>query len=161
MSRICPLCGAELADGAKFCTSCGNAVPEAAPEVQAEAPVQEAAPVYSEPAYSEPQTYAYVNDVAPEPKKGNGFAIASLVLGILAILCCIIDVLSMILGIAAIVFGIIALAKKQSKGMAIAGIICGALGFIIAIILIAAAAAMAPEIEEMLADMMKEYGYNF
>ena len=156
MSRICPLCGAELADGAKFCTACGNQVPEAAPEVVTEAPVPEAAPVYSEP-----QTYAYANDVAPEPKKGNGFAIASLVLGILAILCCIIDVLSMILGIAAIVFGIIALAKKQSKGMAIAGIICGALGFIIAIILIAAAAAMAPEIEEMMADIMKEYGYNF
>ena len=70
----------------------------------------------------------------PEHK---GFAIASLVLGILSIvLCCI---YGGFLGILGLIFGIVSLAKKESKmGMAIAGIITSALGLIYAIMMVMA-----------------------
>jgi len=59
--------------------------------------------------------------------------IASLVLGIIGLLVSFtwFADLSLICGIIAIVLGIIALVKKQAKGMAIAGIICATIGVII------------------------------
>ena len=67
--------------------------------------------------------------------KGKGFAIAALVLGICAFVFCWIPVLNWILGILAVVFGIIALVKKAKKGMAITGLILGAVGLFVAIII--------------------------
>ena len=66
--------------------------------------------------------------------KGKGFAIAALVLGICAFVFCWIPVLNWILGILAVVFGIIALVKKAKKGMAITGLVLGAVGLLVAII---------------------------
>ncbi|MBR5473076.1 MAG: DUF4190 domain-containing protein [Clostridia bacterium] len=57
-----------------------------------------------------------------------GFAITSLILGILAILGC--NCLYLI-PLAAIVFGIIALCSKQPKGMAISGIVLGGVALIV------------------------------
>ena len=73
-------------------------------------------------------------------KKGNmGIAIASLVCGILSILCCCLTCFSVVLSIAAIVLGIITLVNKyDGKGMAIAGIATGGVGILlVAIFLIA------------------------
>ena len=61
-----------------------------------------------------------------EEKKKSGFATAGLVLGIIAICFSFIPVVSyvsFVLGALAIIFSIVALAKKASKGMAIAGLI--------------------------------------
>lgn len=58
--------------------------------------------------------------------KRSGFGIASLVLGIIAIVFSFIPVISyisFILGILAIIFGIVSLCKGASKGLAIAGLI--------------------------------------
>lgn len=64
---------------------------------------------------------------------GNGFAIASLVLGILSLICCclpsnpILMILYIALPVCALVFGIISV-KKHKNGLAIAGIVTGAVG---------------------------------
>lgn len=64
----------------------------------------------------------------------KGFAIAALVLGILAIVLCCIWYVSIICGILALIFGIIG-RKSSKKGMSIAGIVTGVIGIIITIVL--------------------------
>ncbi len=64
---------------------------------------------------------------------GNGFAIASLVLGILSIICCclpsspILMIVYIVLPVLALVFGIISV-KKRKNGLAVAGIVTGSVG---------------------------------
>lgn len=74
--------------------------------------------------------------MAKEVKKsGGGLSIASLVLGILAIINSFIpflNVVSYIFAILAVIFGIIGIVKKAGRGMAIAGLVMGILSFIIA-----------------------------
>ena len=93
----------------------------------------EQGPVYTE---------TYANDfidpsvgytAAPEKKK-VGFAITSLVLGILSILCCCFG-LGWITAIPGIIFGIIAIAKKfDGKGCAVAGVVCSAIALVVALV---------------------------
>lgn len=67
----------------------------------------------------------------------SGFAIASLVLGILSIVCCCAWYISGIFAILGIVFSIIVLTKnKPGRGMAIAGLVCSAIGIIIAVVML-------------------------
>ncbi len=74
----------------------------------------------------------YTSYNQPAPKQTNVLAIVSLVFGILSILCCCSAFIGSILGIVGVICGI--LAQKQSKsGMAIAGIICSALGIVLGI----------------------------
>lgn len=90
--------------------------------------------------YQQNQQPNYGQPIPPygyrEPER-KGFAIASLVLGILSlVLCCI---YGGFLGILGLIFGIISLAKKESKmGMAIAGIITSAFGLIYGILMVMA-----------------------
>ena len=71
----------------------------------------------------------------PEEKKNNGYNIASLVLGILSIVCCCFyGILSIILGVLAIVFFVISKKQDTSNGMALAGLICAIFGIILGII---------------------------
>lgn len=71
--------------------------------------------------------------------KGKGFAIASLVLGILSIVCCclpsspILMILYIALPVLALVFGIISV-KKGKNGIAIAGIVTGSVGLFFALL---------------------------
>ena len=78
-----------------------------------------------------------------EPKSA-GLAIASMVLGILAlVLSCCVPYLPIILALLAVVLGGVSLAKKQDgKGMAIAGLVCGIIGLIPAVIVIVSGAAI-------------------
>lgn len=72
--------------------------------------------------------------------QATGLGIASMVCGIVAIpiMCCtnIGSVLSIILGIVAVVLGIIQIVKNEKKGMAIAGIVCGAIAVIVCVSLL-------------------------
>ena len=73
-----------------------------------------------------------------QPKPGSGLAIASLVCGILGVLTGIFIFSGLSLGLAGIVLGIVALVKVKNgtasgKGMAIGGIVTGALGMIAAV----------------------------
>ena len=78
--------------------------------------------------------YGYNGGVPQEPKQGSGFAITSLVCGILSILCCYCTLgATVIPAIMAIIFGIVAQKKGQSKGLSIAGIICGVIGLLLSL----------------------------
>ena len=88
------------------------------------------------------ETNSY-NEMNGEPQKGqsNGLGIASMVLGIVSIvsICCstYIPFIPIVPGVIAVVLGIVQIVKNEKKGMAIAGIICGAIGLIIYIALLA------------------------
>ena len=69
--------------------------------------------------------------------RGRGFAIASLVCGILGMLmcCCCVYWFNLILGILAVVFSVVsARQSKKIRGLAIAGLILGIAGIVIALV---------------------------
>ncbi len=107
--------------------------PYAAPQpgyTPPQAPVPPQPPVYQPPYASAPGYYAPM-----QPKKTNGFAVASLACGIAAIpmFCCI--WIPILLGVLAIVFGILSRRRDdRMPGIALAGIICGAIGLILAVL---------------------------
>jgi hypothetical protein len=77
----------------------------------------------------------------PAVPTSNGIAVASLVLGILAVVLFFTIWIPVVLGILAIVFGALGISKtnKQGapqKGLAIAGLVCGAAGIALAILFI-------------------------
>ena len=151
MSNFCPNCGAELEQGAAFCASCGSKMEETAPA--AETPNVSYEEAESQATYSE--SY-YEQSVEPvnEPEQPKGMAIGSMVCGILSLVCCCFDYLSVILAIVALVLGIIVLVKKQGgKGMAIAGIVCGGIGFIFGISSIIIGLVMKDQIMDYLSSM--------
>ncbi len=74
----------------------------------------------------------------PQPRTGNGKAIAALVLGIASIVLCWTSVFDAIPVLLAIIFGILALADARrrpghgGRGMAVAGIACAVVGVLLA-----------------------------
>lgn len=83
-----------------------------------------------------------------EKKSGKGLAIASLVLGILAIINSfipIINFIAYILGIIALILGIIAIVKNAGRGMAIAGVVLAGVALILATIINAGTASVVNE----------------
>lgn len=79
---------------------------------------------------TETNSYNEVNG-APQKGQSNGLGIASMVLGILSLvtICCV-PYAPIILGLIAVILGIVQIVKNEKKGMAIAGIVCGAIGLI-------------------------------
>ena len=78
---------------------------------------------------------------APAPGAPKGLAVTALVLGIVAFafgwlgVFSIFGVGNVFTALAAVVFGIIALVKRQSKGMAVTGLSLGAVGLITTVVL--------------------------
>jgi hypothetical protein len=72
-------------------------------------------------------------DTPGRPVQGNGLAVASLVLGITSIAFCWWGLLTLVQIVLAVVFGGVAIqAANQGagrKGMAVAGLLCGVVGF--------------------------------
>lgn len=96
-----------------------------------------------------------------EPKKEKkGFCIASMVLGIVALVFFCIWYISIPCGILAIIFGILGI-KTINKGMAIAGLITGSIGLVISTLILIALFmfGFAIEISETLDDVGSGY-YN-
>ena len=89
----------------------------------------------SEPIYSSSTNTVYSSDQSAEEPFSTGFAIASLIFGILSLLgsCCCIGGL---LGILGIVFGCLQKKDESDKkpGMAIAGIITSIIGIILSLL---------------------------
>ncbi len=108
-------------------------------------------PTYNAGVYNNTGAYA-----AKKPQNNGKVALAvtSMILGILSILCCcLLYGFSAILAIAGLILGIISLKKKcAGKGMAIAGIICSAVGIVLAIVWIIMLIASVAE--------MNAYGYT-
>lgn len=92
------------------------------------------------------------NAIQNQQSGGSGLAIASMVLGILAlVLSCCVPYIPFVLSLLAVVLGAVALAKKTNgKGMAIAGLVCGILGLIPAVIVAIAGASIINELSSMM-----------
>ncbi|MGZ9933698.1 DUF4190 domain-containing protein [Streptomyces sp. NC-S4] len=92
-----------------------------------------------------PGYQAYPGQSAYPPygvQRSNGFGITALVLGILAVVGCITSFFALALGIAAVVFGVLGRGKANrgeadNGGMALAGIILGAIGIVLGAVVIA------------------------
>jgi uncharacterized membrane protein len=106
------------------------------------APLQTGAPATLQPIYAPGQTTpTYATN--PQEKDRSGLAVASLVLGILGIPCCVFYV-GGLFGVLAIIFGCLGL-KSSKRGMAIAGIICGAVSVLLLVFLIMIIAVLYPD----------------
>jgi len=121
---ICNKCGAVCADDAKFCNVCGAALEAPAAPQQ---PQPTPAPGYANAAPAAPAPAAPA--VAEDP--GKSMAIASLVCGILSIVCCCVTTVPNIL---AIVFGFVAKSKGSKSPMATVGIVLGIISIVLGII---------------------------
>lgn len=76
--------------------------------------------------------------VEPAPRKGNGFAVTSLVLGIvgLVFICCFFG-FSFLVAIVGMVFGILSLVQnRRGTGMAVAGTALNGIAFLISVLLL-------------------------
>ena len=85
------------------------------------------------PAAAPPPTQT-INIQAPAAAPSNGLAVAALVLGILALLFFWIPFLGWIPVILGLVFGLVALQRPESRGMALAGVICSAIALAIKVL---------------------------
>jgi len=112
---------------------------------QYQAPQQHAAPVnqyqpqgsfqqYQAPQGQYQSQYQYVQPTPSVP--GNGFCVASLVLGIISVFFWALPLLNAILIILAVIFGIVGLTKKHGDGKAIAGLIISGIMIIPTVIMI-------------------------
>ena len=88
----------------------------------------------------------------PPQRPGNGFGVAALVVGIIALLLAwipVINIGAIVLGVIAVILGILGLRKKfAGRGMSIAGIVLGALAIIGSVIVLIATAAFVGLVEE-------------
>ena len=187
---ICSSCAAENVEGNKFCTNCGQKLPEpmvpAYEAVEAEILEETAENVYGEPMYEElvnesaasgeeleinygepveetapqvqPAAPVYYSSGAAETPassgQSTGFAIASMICGILSILCCCTGWFGLILSIVAIVFGVLTIKNEYGgKGMAMAGIITGGIG-VLMFVLILVVGFSSGELTSMIEDLM-------
>ena len=168
----CIHCGAQLPDGAKFCTSCGEPV-QAVPEVPIQESVTEEVPASSEPVQETAETYAppvnasegnkaanaqlppsYSNpNYSSEPKAAYTAAVppASNGLAIAGFVCSLIFVpfgISILTAIAGLILSIMGLnsAKKlpenKGHGLALAGTIISAVRIVLLLIAIIALFAL-------------------
>lgn len=118
---LCNNCGKEVPDNATFCPSCGRSMgPTDLTPNPAEYPYQP---------YQQPNG-SYNPNQQPAEAPGKGFAIASLVLGIVSFFC-----FAYIAGTLAIVFGGVAKNKGYRGNMATAGIVCGIIGIALMVIM--------------------------
>lgn len=110
-----------------------NSAPASAAEPEPAMPLNNEQAVPNEPSAS--QVYRmppYAQPLQPTQKDNSGFAIASLILGILGVIpCCCANIVPAVL---ALIFGIIGL-KSSKKGMAIAGIILSVIGLVFTVII--------------------------
>jgi uncharacterized protein DUF4190 len=95
-------------------------------------------PGYPSPGYQAPVPPGYALQY-PQPRTGNGKAIAALVLGILAIVFCWTSIFDVVFVALAVIFGILGLndAKRGGggRGLAVSGLVCAVVGALLATIL--------------------------
>lgn len=144
----CKHCGAEISDGARFCENCGNKA-EATETAFSYERLSEDQVEVEEPKSYEEKTFeakeepndrytqnTYEEAAAASTQSGAekgpiGYSVASMVCGILSLLCCCIPGMGFLLSVAAVVLGIVSLKKNcEGQGMAIAGLVCGGLGLL-------------------------------
>ena len=120
---FCPKCGAQNDANQQVCETCGcplNDAPQQPAQPTYQQPVQPVPPVYQQPG----QQVVMVKPSVP----GKGLGIASMVLGIIAIVCFCWGWVGIICGIVGLVLASVGLAKSKNAGMkngfAVAGLVC-------------------------------------
>jgi hypothetical protein len=100
----------------------------------------------------QPQPQSSTEYAPVPPKRGNGWGVTALVLGVIAVVLSFIPVVNIagiVLGALAAVFGIIGLVLKgRSKGTSIAGLILGVVAIVIASIVLAITAATVSAVDD-------------
>ena len=89
----------------------------------------------------------------PAPTNPKGLAITALIVGAVAFLLGLVPVVGIILGLTGVVFGIIALVKKQSKGLAITGLALAVCGFLASVAMTAGVASIFSQIEQSTSEL--------
>lgn len=119
---FCNNCGNQIPDNSTFCPNCGTAFSQ---------PQQPQQPQY-QPQYPQypQQPGGYMPPQPPVTQPGKGMATASLVLGIVSFFC-----FAYIAGTLGIIFGCVAKNQGYKGKMATAGIICGAIGIVLWIVM--------------------------
>ena len=125
---FCGKCGSPIKEGNFFCSNCGASVDVPATPTNVSVPQYFSQPidqpVQTVPAYMMTQS-------APPHAKTNGFAIAGMVLGILAICLCWIPYVGLIMGFLGLVLSAIGISSVHSfrngRGQAITGLILSVL----------------------------------
>jgi uncharacterized membrane protein len=128
----CPKCGTVLPDNSSFCTTCG----ENLGNTNAQNPnpeQQQQNSTYNEPSMNDYNPNPYQDsynqqDLSNGDPSKNGLSTASLVMGIIGLVCC-----GSIFSILAIIFGTMSL-KSQKPGFSKAGVILGIVSLVIGII---------------------------
>ena len=156
--KYCPACNAQNEDTTSFCISCGAALDQAAPPQGYAPPPQGYAPppqgyppqqqAYAPPPQGYPpqqQGYPPIQQgYAPVPPKppGYGLGIASMILGILALLICYVpwvNIASLVMSIIGLVLAIMAKKKNAEvgapPGLATAGLVTSIIALIVSAIL--------------------------
>lgn len=119
---------------------------------------------YGQPVYNQPVNNYGATGYNSGKGKSNGFGIASMVCGILALITCCLWCTVIPLAIVSIVLGILQIVKNESKGMAIAGIVCSAIALFLFILFFAYGKYMETtgvynEFYNELYDILNQYSY--
>ena len=102
------------------------------------------------------QDYAFETLMRNGRPKTFGWSVASMVMGIISVVCCALGWTGLILGAAAIAFSIISRRKLgYFDGMSVAGLILGIFGFVFGVSLLIAVNFLITE--EMMQELLEEY----
>lgn len=147
--KLCPKCSAVCEDDDVICSNCGYLFSPVGFESQ------------------QPSEPARPGRPAGSPAKTDGFAVASLVLGIVGVvgICCY--GLGAVVAVIALVFGILSLVRARKRGtgvngLAVAGVVLGAVGVVLGVTFITYLVLHRAEIGEAVREYMqylKENGY--
>lgn len=136
---ICPNCGNQVPDNMPFCDRCGARMPAPAPQPPYSAP---------QPTYGAPQPPVYPPMPVKIPGKGQG--IASMVLGIVALVLFCIWYISIPCAVVGLILGGVSIHEAKTvgakNGMAVAGLVCSAIAIAICLIVLIFAGAVYAEI---------------
>lgn len=119
-------------------------------------PQQPASPQSQQSQYPGPQHQAYGYQQQYQPQPTNGWAIAALILSILAFMGAwipFVNFASILMGVAAVILGIVGLKKIAGKGMSIAGIIVGGISVILSIIVLLVSFAFIGAVDKTIQEM--------
>lgn len=125
---FCGKCGASISDTGKFCPKCGTPV-----SLSARTPRQNIETRVNQ--QWGPKPHKRMIPGRTNNNNSNNMAVASLVLGIIAVSYCCIPVVGSVVGILAIVFFVLSCKNPAKRGLGIAGLILGIIAIVFAIIL--------------------------